>query len=452
MPIDLIIPEVGESITEVEIGQVMAPQGTQVSKDDPILEIETDKVTLELPAPADGVVGELKVKQGDAARVGDVIGSLSEGDAKSQAQADSSAVGDQPATATTTASQAASEEPTSGGDEGGGPARSETDQPQHANGHATDATVMPAARRLLDEHNLDASNIKPTGPGGRLLKEDVQNYLEKNGQGTGDRTVARAVVDEPATRTVAVEGAGQPAAGGREEQSVRMTPLRRKIAANLVKAQQTAALLTTFNEVDMSAVMALRKQYQDQFLKKYDIKLGFMSFFVKAVIDALKAYPAVNAEVKGEGAGDTVLYKNYYDIGIAVGGGKGLVVPVIRDADRLSFAQVEQKIADLGKRAKDGKLDLAELQGGTFTITNGGIYGSMLSTPIINPPQSGVLGMHNIVKRAVVNPRTDAIEARPMMYLALSYDHRIVDGREAVSFLVQVKQNIEDPTRMLVEV
>ena len=290
--------------------------------------------------------------------------------------------------------------------------------------------IMPAARRALQEHGLRSDEVKATGPGGRLLKEDVLRHVRKQ-DGQPSERPAVAVTDAEAER---------------EEQAVPMSPIRRRIAQRLVDAQKNAALLTTFNEVDMSAVKALRKKHQDEFVKKYDVKLGFMSFFVKAVVDALRQTPKLNAEVNG----DDIVYKNYFDVGVAVSTEKGLMVPVIRNAERLSFAEIELAIDDFAQRAREGKLGVDELAGGTFTITNGGIFGSLLSTPIVNPPQSGVLGMHAIQDRPVV--RDGQIVVRPMMYLALTYDHRIVDGREAVTFLKRVTEAIEDPTRMLIEV
>lgn len=294
------------------------------------------------------------------------------------------------------------------------------------------ARVMPAARRAAADAGIDPAAVTPSGPGGRVLKEDVQREISAKAA----KAAPASTLGAPASRTPDERG----------EEVVNMTPMRRRIAERLVEAQQTAALLTTFNEVDMSAVMALRKQYQDHFVKKYGVKLGFMSFFVKAAIEALKEFPAVNAEVNGR----QIIYKNYYDIGVAVGGGKGLVVPIIRNADRLSFSEVERTIGDFGQRAQKNEIKLEELAGGTFTISNGGIYGSMLSTPIINPPQSGILGLHNIVERPVAI--AGKVEIRPIMYLALTYDHRLVDGREAVTFLRRVKECIEDPARVLIEV
>jgi 2-oxoglutarate dehydrogenase E2 component (dihydrolipoamide succinyltransferase) len=294
---------------------------------------------------------------------------------------------------------------------------------------------LPAARRLLAEHDLDAGDVEATGPGGRLLKEDVLRHLERHEQ-----------EGEVPARPVARESVAETGGEEREEQIVPMSPLRRVIAKHLVAAQQNAALLTTFNEIDMSEVIALRKQYQEPFQRKYSIKLGFMSFFVKAAVEALKLIPQVNAEVRES----NIVYRNYYDVGIAVGGGKGLVVPILRNAERLSFADIELAIADFARRAQDNKIDLSELKGGTFTISNGGIYGSMLSTPIVNAPQSGILGLHAIQDRPVV--RDGQVVVRPMMYVALTYDHRVVDGREAVAFLKQIKDVVEQPVRMLVEI
>jgi 2-oxoglutarate dehydrogenase E2 component (dihydrolipoamide succinyltransferase) len=305
---------------------------------------------------------------------------------------------------------------------------------------------MPAAQRLLDEHGLKAADVPATGPGGRLLKEDVQRHLAA-ATSAAAATAGQATPGAPAAPRGGSEASHAPEAGGhRQEEAVAMSPLRRKIAERLVQAQQTAALLTTFNEIDMTGVMALRSEYRDAFEKRYGVRLGFMSFFVKAAIDALKTIPQLNAEIRGT----DILYKNYYDIGVAVSTPKGLVVPVLRNAELLSFAEVEKAIGDFGGRARENRLTPDELQGGTFTITNGGVFGSLLSTPIVNPPQSGVLGMHAIQERPVaVDGR---VEIRPMMYVALTYDHRIVDGREAVTFLKRIKEAVEKPERMLLEV
>lgn len=398
MAIELVVPAVGESITEVQIGEWLKAPGEYVNADEPLVEVESDKATVEVFSPVGGVITEVRKATGETAKVGEVIGVMEAQEAPANAEA-------------------AETVPAGNGAEAIG------------NG-AEAAAVMPAAQRVLAEAGVSSEGVAGTGPGGRVLKEDAVRHIEN----------AAAPSSPPAQK------AATPAVGNRHEETVAMTPMRKRIAQVLVSAQQNAALLTTFNEVDMSAVMALRSQFKEEYVKKHGIKLGFMSFFVKAVVEGLKEFPRVNSEIRGT----DVIYKNYYDIGIAVGGGKGLVVPVIRNAESLSFAEIELTISDFGQRAAKNKIGLDELKGGTFTITNGGIYGSMLSTPIINPPQSGILGMHNIEQRAVV--RDGEIVARPMMYLALSYDHRIVDGREAVTFLVRIKECLENPARILLEV
>jgi 2-oxoglutarate dehydrogenase E2 component (dihydrolipoamide succinyltransferase) len=413
MPIELKVPEAGESISEVYIASWLKQEGDVVAKDEPVVELETDKATLELPAPQAGKLVKLLKKAGDSAKVGETIAHLAEeGAAKAdEAEAETPKVEAE----VKEDAQASKEEHT------------EKARVEKAQG---EPVVMPAAQRLLNEHGIAASAVKGTGPGGRILKEDVQRHLQQP-----DKAVKEAPPREAPAPTE-----------GREEERVPMSPLRRRIAERLVAAQQTAALLTTFNEIDMSAVIALRKAYQDAFVKRYGIKLGFMSFFVKATIDALKQFPQLNAYIEG---GD-IVYHNYFDIGIAVSAPKGLIVPVIRNAERLSFAETEEAIADFSKRAQENKLAPEELQGGTFTISNGGIFGSLMSTPIVNPPQSGVLGMHAIQERPVAID--GQVKIRPMMYVALTYDHRIVDGREAVTFLRRIKEAIEAPTRMLLEV
>jgi 2-oxoglutarate dehydrogenase E2 component (dihydrolipoamide succinyltransferase) len=403
MAVEIKVPSPGESITEVEIGTWLKSEGDFVNVDEPIVEVETDKANLEIPAPQAGTLVKLLVGEGDVCQVGDVIAHLEPGEARAGA-------------APAAAKPAATPEPAP---------KAEAPAPKG------DTRVMPAARRAAADAGVNLADVKPTGPGGRVLKEDVQRH---------------AALSAQAAPAVQVTQVSEPALGNRHEEVVRMTRMRRTIAGRLVGAQQQAALLTTFNEIDMGAVMTLRKQYKETFLKRYNIKLGFMSFFVKAVVEALKAIPAINAEIRGE----DIVYKNYYDIGVAVGGGRGLVVPIIRNAEALSFAEVEQTITDFGRRAKDGKIGLEELQGGTFTLSNGGIYGSLLSTPIVNPPQSGILGMHAIQDRPMAVDGQVVI--RPMMYVALTYDHRLVDGREAVTFLKRVKECIEDPTRILLEV
>jgi 2-oxoglutarate dehydrogenase E2 component (dihydrolipoamide succinyltransferase) len=410
MAIELKVPTVGESITEVQIGEWLKAEGDAVTHDEIIVKIETDKVTVDFTAPSDGVLSKIVVKKGQTAAVGDVIGFIEEGAAASPK---ASAPQAQPAKVEPVKAEPAAIPPQEERSKSVRP----TIPPQGF------ARVMPSARRALKERGLSPDDVEATGPGGRVLKEDVDRLKEK-----------------PAARPAA------PANPDRAEEIVPMSPFRKRIAERLVQSQQTAALLTTFNEVDMGAVMELRKTHQEAFQEKYGIKLGFMSFFVKATIEALKLIPSVNGEIRG----NDVVYKNYYDIGVAVGGGKGLAVPVIRNAERLSFAEVEQGIADFGKRAKENKLELHELQGGTFTITNGGIYGSMMSTPIVNPPQSGILGLHAIQDRPMAVKGQVVI--RPMMYVALTYDHRLVDGREAVTFLKRIKQCMEEPARILLEV
>jgi 2-oxoglutarate dehydrogenase E2 component (dihydrolipoamide succinyltransferase) len=416
MAIELKVPTVGESITEVQIGEWLKAEGDSVTHDEIIVKIETDKVTVDFTAPSDGVLSRILVKKGQTAAVGDVIGFIEEGAAASAKPKAPEAPAAQPALPEPPPAKAAAAAPPAPQEERPKSVRP-TIPPQGF------ARVMPSARRALKERGLTPDDVEATGPGGRVLKEDVDRLKEK-----------------PAARPAA------PATADRAEEIVPMSPFRKRIAERLVQSQQTAALLTTFNEVDMGPVMELRKTHQDAFLEKYGIKLGFMSFFVKSAIEALKLIPSVNGEIRG----NDVVYKNYFDIGVAVGGGKGLAVPVIRNAERLSFAEVEQAIADFGKRAKDNKLELHELQGGTFTISNGGIYGSMMSTPIVNPPQSGILGLHAIQDRPMAVKGQVVI--RPMMYVALTYDHRLVDGREAVTFLKRIKQCMEEPARILLEV
>jgi 2-oxoglutarate dehydrogenase E2 component (dihydrolipoamide succinyltransferase) len=476
MATDVKVPAAGESITEVFIGTWLKKEGDTVRKDESLVEVETDKATLEVPAPVDGVVVELLKKQGDSAAIGEVIARIdaeaegkkepeeaSGGEAAAQGEvagAEAETEGGAAAKPGEPKSEAAEAEgakkertaaepagteaatraakPSEGGPAGekaaGEKAAGEKAAGEKAAGEKA-TSVMPAAQRLLDEHGLSGDEVGATGPGGRLLKEDVQRYL-------AERERAAAAPEKDA----AGAQAPVPSDYERQEEAVPMSLLRRRIAERLVEAQRNAALLTTFNEVDMSAVMALRSEYKAAFEKRYGIRLGFMSFFVKAAVDALKLIPQLNAEIR-----DTdIVYKNYYDIGVAVSTPKGLVVPVVRNAERLSFAEVEQVIADFGTRASQNKLTPDELQGGTFTISNGGVFGSLLSTPIVNPPQSGVLGMHTIQERPVAVDGHVVI--RPMMYLALTYDHRIVDGREAVTFLKRIKDAVENPARMLIEV
>lgn len=406
MPIELRVPEVGESITEVQIGAWLKAQGEPVRSDEPVVEIETDKVTVHLPSPVNGVVTQVLKKEGETATVGEIIGYMEEAGV---------VAGESPAKTTS------------------GAADSPTLLPAEVQPRPVPRSqprIMPAARRVLEQHGLEPDEVEPSGPGGRVLKEDVERALRRQPQVKAS--------EHPRI---------QPApADDRQEEIVPMTPLRRRIAQRLVEAHQTGALLTTFNEIDMTAVIGLRRSYQEAFQERYHVKIGFMSFFVKAVIDALQQWPQLNAEVRGT----DIVYHNYYDIGIAVGSGKGLTVPILRNAERMSFAEIELAIADFTRRAQDGTLEISELYGGTFSITNGGVYGSLLSTPIVNPPQSGILGMHKIEDRPVAI--AGQVVIRPMMYVALTYDHRIVDGRQAVSFLRRVKECIEDPARMLIEV
>ena len=412
MATEIRVPALGESVTEATVAKWLKKVGDSVAVDDPLVELETDKVTLEVNATAAGTITEIAAAEGANVGVGGILGMIGEGGAKAAAAPAAKPVTEKPAA----------------------PAVVKSEPTVKAASPVLERSG-PAVRRLVEENKLDPAAIAPTGKDGRLTKGDVLAQL--------DRAPAPAAV--PQATVPAAVSAKPPRRPDDREQRVRMTRLRKRIAERLKEAQNTAAMLTTFNEVDMSAVLALRERYRDSFEKKHGVRLGFMSFFVKASIVALKELPAANGEIDG----DDIVYKNYYDIGVAVGTAQGLVVPVLRDADSRSFADVEKTIADLGKRARDGKLSLDELSGGTFTITNGGVYGSLMSTPILNPPQSAILGMHKIDKRPVVIG--DKIEIRPMMYLALSYDHRIVDGREAVTFLVRVKECIEDPQRILLD-
>jgi 2-oxoglutarate dehydrogenase E2 component (dihydrolipoamide succinyltransferase) len=409
MAIDVAIPALGESVTEASVGQWLKNVGDFVKADEPIVSLETDKVAVEVPAPTSGVLTEQLAKVGDTVTVGALI-----------ARIDPSA---EPAPATLVEAAPATPPP---------PAVAPP-PPTAPSPAATDAPVPPAAQRLLEQYRLDPASIPASGKDGRLTKEDVLKAIE-----AGTARVLGAATSVPAASLPL-------AARQRAEERVRMSRLRQTIARRLKEAQNTAAMLTTFNDVDMSAVIAARNQYKDLFEKKHSIRLGFMSFFVKAVTLALKDVPSVNGAIEGE----EIVFRRYADIGVAVSGPNGLLVPILRDADALSFAECELAIADFGKRARDGTLKLEELQGGTFTISNGGVFGSLLSTPILNPPQSGVLGMHRIEDRPVV--RNGQVVVRPMMYLALSYDHRLIDGREAVTFLVRVKEAIEDPTRVLID-
>jgi 2-oxoglutarate dehydrogenase E2 component (dihydrolipoamide succinyltransferase) len=457
MSVEIRVPSLGESVTEATVAKWFKQIGDPVEADEPLVELETDKVTLEFNAPASGVLAEITVEEGGEVEVGALLGSIND-----EASAEAAPARARPAES---------------------PAKA---PPGEGNG-----ALAPAVRKLIDEHGLDPAKITPTGPRGNITKGDVLAAIEaaqsdgaeaareephfgsataepqaraearetrSDGAPAPKPTPERAAPETPAAakprpsappeaRPIpAPERKIVPQPGRGREERVRMTRLRRRIAERLKEAQNTAAILTTYNEADLGAVLELRKRYRDSFEKKHGVRLGFMSFFVKASVNALQAFPAVNAEIDG----DEIVYKHYYDIGVAVGTPSGLVVPVVRNADQLSFAEVEKTINDLGARARDGQLAMEELVGGTFTISNGGVYGSLMSAPILNPPQVGILGMHKIQERPVAID--SEIRIRPMMYLALSYDHRIVDGREAVSFLVRVKECIEDPERLMLDV
>jgi 2-oxoglutarate dehydrogenase E2 component (dihydrolipoamide succinyltransferase) len=437
MPVELRVPEVGESITEIEIGDWLKSVGDEVKKDEPVVTLESEKATVELPAPETGTIAKVFKNKGETANVGEVI-ALLEPQAQPQGKPREAKTREQPKPETQTEA-----EPEPEGDKD----RSSKASSQLASPVTPRSSgLMPAVEALLAEHHLKPEEIRGTGLGGRILKEDVLRHAEQHKEPKG-----RPAPDKlsPEAKRQKSKEAARPSDLSTltlSDEIIPMTRLRRTVAERLVQAQNTAALLTTFNEVDMSEVMALRKQYGEVFQTRYKVKLGFMSFFVKACVDALNQFPAINAEIRE----NNIVYHHYYDIGVAVGSGKGLVVPVLRHAERLSFAEIEVAIGDFAARAKENKLKVEELQGGTFSISNGGVYGSLLSTPIVNPPQSGILGMHTIQERPIA--RDGQVVIRPMMYVALTYDHRLVDGREAVSFLRRVKEAIENPARMLIEV
>ena len=440
MPTDVKVPALGESITEATLGQWLKAPGDPVATDEPIASLETDKVAVEVNAPVAGTLAEQLVKEGDTVEVGAIIARVSEA-------ASGAAVGgsSQSEAGVAAAAQAPAKEVADAATNPPGPA--ETPLPKEdahapAEDHA-DLTLSPAVRRAVLEHHVDPSKIHGTGKDGRITKDDVLAAAKAK---EGGAPVHEPEVKAPAKPASAPAPVAKPAgAGERHEERVKMSRLRQTIAQRLKEAQNTAALLTTFNDVDMSAVMDARAKYKDLFEKKHGIRLGFMGFFVKAVALAARDIPAVNASIEG----DEIVYRDYLDVSVAVSAPKGLVVPVIRNADSMSFAEIEKAIAAFGKKAKEGTLTIDEMTGGTFTISNGGVFGSLLSTPIINPPQSAVLGMHRIEERPVAVDGQVVI--RPMMYLALSYDHRLVDGREAVTFLVRIKEAIEDPTRLLID-
>jgi len=389
MTIEIKVPALGESVSEASIAKIYKKIGEAVKADELIFELETDKVTLEVNAPSNGTISQLKVNEGDSVKVGDILAIMSQGGSAVVEQTKPAILDDKIVVV--------------------------------SNNNAS--FLSPAPKKIIAENNLDASKINGTGKDGRITKGDALS------------SISNSVVDN-----------STPVVAEKLTERVKMSRLRQKVAERLKESQNTAAILTTFNEVDMSAVMALRSEYKDIFEKKHNSKLGFMSFFVKATVTALKEIPAVNAEIEG----NDIIYKNFYDIGVAVGSPQGLVVPVLRNADKLNLAQIETNIAELGKKARDGKLTIPDLTGATFTISNGGVYGSLMSTPIINPPQSGILGMHKIQERVMVI--NGEMKIRPMMYLALSYDHRIIDGKEAVTFLVRIKELIEDPRRLILDI
>ncbi|MGQ3888395.1 2-oxoglutarate dehydrogenase complex dihydrolipoyllysine-residue succinyltransferase [Legionella sp. CNM-1927-20] len=411
MSIEVKVPNLPESVADATIATWHKKVGDKVSRDENLLDLETDKVVLEVPAPADGVIKEILFKEGDTVTSGELLARIEEGESVKNAQA--------------------------------APKKSDESvsvKSAEAESSTSEKVAGPAVRRLLTENNLQASEVPSLSKDGRLTKEDVEAFI------TANRGKSQAATPEVKTEAQPSINTQSVSSGAREERRVPMTRLRAKIAERLVQAQHNAAMLTTFNEVNLKAVMDLRAQYKDSFEKKHGVRLGFMSFFTKAVVEALKRFPAVNASIDGH----DIIYHGYYDIGVAVSTERGLVVPVIRNADQLSMAEIEKEILDTATRARQGKLGMEEMQGGTFTITNGGVFGSLLATPIINPPQTGILGMHKIEDRPIVEK--GEIVIRPMMYIALSYDHRLIDGRESVQFLVNVKELLEDPARLLLNV
>jgi 2-oxoglutarate dehydrogenase E2 component (dihydrolipoamide succinyltransferase) len=422
MAVEIRVPALGESIVEATVGRWLKQAGDPVATGEALVELETDKVNIEVTAEATGTLGAIARNEGESVAIGDVLGTIEAGAASAASPAPAAAPAPQPAAA---------------------PAPQPADD-----GHATKAPVSPVAQRIAAEQGLDVGRVAGSGPGGRVTKEDVvaASASRDEGRTTKDEGKAAPAAGPPPQPAPAPQPTNTPRTtdNGREER-IRMSRRRQTIAARLVEAQRVAAMLTTFNEIDMSAVMEVRKRRRDAFKERHGVGLGFMSFFTRATIGALKAFPLLNAEIQG----DEIVVKHYYDIGIAVGVEDGLVVPVLRDADRKSFAQIEREIADLAGRARSGKLALPELQGGTFTITNGGVYGSLMSTPILNTPQVGILGMHKIEERPIA--LNGQVVIRPMMYVALSYDHRIVDGSEAVRFLVRIKELVEDPEALLLE-
>ena len=441
MAIEVTVPELGESVLEATVSRWLKKEGDFVNVGEVLVELETDKVNLEVGAKGAGVLQKIEATEGADVKVGDVLGRIDEKAGEQQGQAPESS---QPQTAPASRSEEQQAEPETVEAKQAEPQAEQKEAPARTDGQQVEPQaapqVSPVAARLARDKNVDISKITGTRSEGRVTKADVEMYLQKQ--------ETPQVTEKPAPAAKPREPAPQPttaiSTSDRREERTRMSRRRRTIAQRLLEATQSTAMLTTFNEIDMSAVMDIRKRHNEEFQKRYDVKLGFMSFFVKASISALKAFPQVNAEISGE----EIVFKHYYDIGMAVGSEEGLVVPVVRDADRLSFAEIEQTIKDLVAKTEEGKLSIEDLRGGTFTITNGGVFGSLMSTPILNPPQVGILGLHKIEERPIA--LNGQIVIRPMMYVALSYDHRIVDGREAVQFLVHIKQVLEDPAWMLV--
>lgn len=438
--VEVKVPAVGESIQEVQIGQWLKQEGEWIAKDENLVDLETEKASVQVPAPVAGIVRKIRKQAEEFANVGDTIADIDPSEKPAAGGSDSDDNG--------TAGKRASSS--------GGSHASATPTPSPApTGSGSEPRVMPAARRIMDENKLAPGDVTPTGPGGRILKEDAQKAVEKAPAAASAEKAAPAKPSPPATtlesapRTAPATGMTTSVTSGAPERMEEVKPLsmiRRTIATRLVQAQHNAALLTTFNEVDMQPVMDLRQKYRDAFQERHGVKLGFMSFFAKASVEALRRFPSVNAEMRG----NNIAYRHYADIGIAIGGGKGLVVPVLRNVEKMSYADVERTIGDYARKAMENRLMPEDLEGGTFTISNGGIYGSLLSTPIVNPPQSAILGLHSIQERPIA--RDGQVIIRPMMYLALTYDHRIIDGREAVSFLKTIKEVVEDPTRLFLEV
>ncbi|MEJ2521826.1 MAG: 2-oxoglutarate dehydrogenase complex dihydrolipoyllysine-residue succinyltransferase [Gammaproteobacteria bacterium] len=421
MTIEVKVPQLPESVADATLVSWHKSPGDRVSRDENLVDLETDKVVLEVPAPADGVLAEIKAEDGATVTTGDILALLEEGAAEEAGAAEKA--GGEEAEAT-----------------GGEPAAKATEEAEEETAGRGASKLSPAVRRLVEEHELDPSRIRGSGRDGRITKADVMDYLEAE----GDKAAAGPAA---ASEAAEIEEVPTPTtAGGREERRVPMTRMRTRIAERMVEAQSTAAMLTSFNEVDLGAVMEIRKRYREPFEKKHGVRVGFMSFFVKAAIEALKKFPVVNASVEDA----DIVYHDYYDVGIAVSTDRGLLVPILRNAELMSFADIERSIGDFAARAREGKITVDDLTGGTFTITNGGVFGSLMSTPILNPPQSAILGMHKIQERPMVVD--GEIRVRPMMYIALTYDHRIIDGREAVQFLVSIKESLEDPARLLIQV